>query len=519
MSDAPLTLDAAVKLHKAGNVRQAIAIYRQILRREPANANAWYLLGLAFQATRDLDRAIASYRRALQIQPEFDAALNNLGAALGSQGKLQEAEECYRRVLAFKPGHVETFNNLGNVLRRMERLEEAIACFQQAIRLQPDFLLAYHNLAIAWVAAGAIEQAGAIMQQAVRIKPDDADTHNRLGSALTMLGRLDEAVCCYDRAIELKPDLAEAHFDRALAWLLQGDFERGWAEYEWRWKRPDFKPPPYGQPWWDGSPMPGKRLLLHCEQGLGDAIQFIRYAPLVKERLGGKLIVQCPQPLRRLFTTMRGIDQLASPGEPAVAFDVQLPLLSVPRVMKTTLATVPAVVPYLAADNALVRQWREKLDAKRGFRVGIFWEGSQKHPKNRFRSMPLALFEPLARVPGVRLFSLQRDAGREQLAVIGNRFRVVDLGHQLDDFLTTAAALKNLNLVVTIDTAVAHLAGALALPVWVLLSCDPDWRWMLQRDDTPWYPTMRLFRQRAFGKWEEVMQRVAQALPTMARCS
>jgi hypothetical protein len=293
--------------------------------------------------------------------------------------------------------------------------------------------------------------------------------------------------------------------------LLSGDFERGWAEYEWRWKTKDCPRRNFSQATWDGQPLDGKTILLHAEQGLGDVIQVVRYAALVKRR-GGVVVVECPRPLLSLLANCEGIDRLVGRGEELPSFDVQASLLSLPGIFHTTLEDLPATIPYLFADPGLAQRWRQELDRIAGFKIGIAWQGSLQNRNDRDRSIPLDCFEPLARCSGVQLLSLQKGAGVEQLPEVTKRFPVTELGSRLEDFMDTAAVLANLDLVVTCDTAVAHLAGALGAAVWVAIPFVPDWRWLLDRSDSPWYPTTRLFRQESRGDWQGVFQRIAVAV-------
>ena len=311
--------------------------------------------------------------------------------------------------------------------------------------------------------------------------------------------------------MRLKPDDADAHLNLAYSWFFRGDFQAAWPEYEWRWKRRGFSRPAFGQPLWDGSNLNGQTILLFAEQGLGDTLQFIRYVPFVR-RLGARVLVQCQGPLLRLLATCWGINRLVREGDSLPPFDVQIPLLSLPRIFRSTLATIPANIPYLCADPDSSVHWRSQLSSLKGFKVGIAWQGNPEHQRDRRRSVGLLTFEPLARVPGVRLVSLQKGPGSEQLRDIEDRLSVLDVADRLGDFADTAALLSNLDLVITVDTAVAHLAGALGIPVWVVLPLDPDWRWLLDRQDSPWYPSMRLFRQTAWGDWTGVFERVTEAL-------
>ena len=338
-------------------------------------------------------------------------------------------------------------------------------------------------------------------------------------------GKIEAAMARFEETLHLDPNYASARWNRAAVWLLQGDFERGWAEYEWRWTQPDFGHRRFVQPAWDGSPLAGKTILLYAEQGIGDTLQFVRYVPLVQER-GGRVILQCPLQLMKLLATLPGIERLVVKDDPLSAFDVHAALLSLPAIFHTSLDNVPASVPYLQANADLIEHWRKEL-AKSDvdyrtfasgpvFKIGITWQGNPAFKDDRYRSIPLARFERLASVPGVQLISLQKGPGIEQLQELGERFPILDLGNRLDEdsgpFMDTAAVLKNIDLVISSDTALPHLAGALGVPVWVALPLVPDWRWLLEREDCPWYPTMRLFRQTKLGCWQNVFERIAETL-------
>jgi hypothetical protein len=316
-------------------------------------------------------------------------------------------------------------------------------------------------------------------------------------------------------ALWYRPEQASAHYNRSLALLQGGDYEHGWPAYEWRWKRPTMPPRPFSQPRWDGSRLDGKSILLWCEQGLGDAIQFVRYGIQVKER-GGNVFLECPVNLLSVLRTCPCLDIIVGEGLPSPDFDVQAPLLSLPALCGTTLENVPATVPYLFADEKLVEAWREKLGRAEGnVLIGVVWQGNPRHGWDHWRSFPLTALAPLAAVPGVRLISLQQGPGVEQLRSLRGRFQVQDLGKDLDrggGFADTAAVMANLDLVVTADTAAAHLAGALGVPTWLALAAVADWRWMLGREDTPWYPTMHLFRQRRLNDWADVFEHMAAEL-------
>jgi tetratricopeptide (TPR) repeat protein len=490
-------------LNGQGRLAEAVGHFEQALRLRPDYAEAHSDLGIVLWEQGRLEEAAASYHRALGLKPQFPEAHNNLGIVLRDQGRLAEAEASYRQALRLKPDYAEAHNNLAVALKEQNRPEEAVAHYEQALRLKPDYAGAHNNLANTLREQGRLGEAVAHYEQALRLKPDYAEAHNNLATTLKDSGRLAEAVAHYEQALRLKPDYAEAHTNLGIARLLLGDFERGWPEYEWRWRREPASAPAFRQPPWDGSDLRGKTILLHEEQGRGDTLHFVRYAPLVKQR-GGTVLLRCRQPLLRLLQTCAGIDRLAAPEAGLPPFDVHAALLSLPRLFNTALATIPADVPYLSADPELVGAWRRDLGGLDGFSVGIAWQGSTAHKEDRWRSVPLAQFAPLARLGGVRLVSLQTGYGAEQLAALPDRESILDLGPRLADFADTAAVMKNLDLVVTVDTAVAHLAGALGVPAWVAVPFAPDWRWLTDRPDSPWYPTLRLFRQREFGNWADV---------------
>jgi tetratricopeptide (TPR) repeat protein len=501
-----------VVLKADGKLVEAVASLREAVRLRPADPGAHNNLAVALVEQRQLAEAVTSLHRALDLAPDFALAHNNLGNALKNQGRLAEATASFQQALRLRPDDAEAHNNLGIVLRKQGHLAEAVASFREALHIRPDHAEALNNLGNALAEQGQSTEAVASFQQALRVKPAFAEAHNNLGNALKDQGRLPDALASFQEAVRLRPDYADAHVNLAMTCLLLGDFAQGWQEYEWRVKERKARAPLTGQPLWDGSPLAGKTILLHDEQGLGDTLQFIRYAALVKER-GGAVQVACALSLVPLLKTCSGVNGISAKGSPLPPFDVQAPLLSLPGIFGTSLGKVPARVPYLFADARLIERWRQELNGFRGFRIGIAWQGNPKYPSDRFRSIALAHFAPLACLEGVRLINLQKGPGTEQLRAAADRVPVTDLGSRLDEtsgaFLDTAAVMMILDLVICSDSAIAHLAGALGVPVWVALPYVPDWRWLLKREDSPWYPTMRLFRQGEPGKWQEVFERIA----------
>lgn len=543
-------LATAVEYHQAGSLEQAERLYRQVLAVQPWQFDALHLLGLvchqsgrcetavdlvtrALVANPDaaeahynlgkilqeqgrLHEAVASYQQAVRLQPDYAEAHYNLGNALRDAGLLDQAMASFRQAIRARPGYAKPYTNLANVLLGEGRVEEAVNLFEAVVRLQPQSAAAHCNLAGALRQLGKLEEAVAHGRNALQREPQNHEAHTTLGAALWEQGKLEEAMASFAEAIRLKPDHARAHVNRAIGWLLQGDLEQGWPEYEWRCKTDGASPPAFTQPAWDGSSLDGRTILLAAEQGLGDVLHFIRYAAVLKGRFACRVVVACQKALLPLLNNCPGIDQLVALGASMPACDVYAPLLSLPRLLGTTLATIPADVPYLFPDPELVARWRAELSTTSGLRIGIVWQGNPRYPSDRFRSVPLGCFAPMARLEGVRLFSLQKGPGIEQLRAAGDRFPIIDLGQRLDEtagaFMDTAAVMQNLDLVVAPDMAIAHLAGGLGVPVWVALSFVPDWRWLQDRSHSPWYPTARLFRQKSPGDWPSVFQEIAAAL-------
>lgn len=470
----------AVQQHQAGNYAQAEQVYRQVLQVAPRHADALHLLGILAHQTGRAQMAVDALQQAVAIEPNNAIFLSNFASLLQALGKPAEALECCQRAIRADPNFADAYYNQGTIYERAGYLEQAVNSYRQAIARRPNYPMA----------------------------------HNNLGLDLTEMGRPTEALLHYEQALRLDPNYARAHWNYSLTLLMTGDFERGWTEYAWRLRCPELPTRQFPQPYWDGSPLGGRTILLHAEQGLGDMMQFVRYAPLVQER-GGRVIVECPPSLVRLLTRCAGVEQVFATGSPLPPFDVHAPLLSLPGLFGTNLGNIPAAVPYLHVDPALQAKWKQELPGD-GLRVGLVWQGRATHPRDRLRSMPLRQFVPLAKIEGVRLFSLQKGQGIEQLNEAG-LFPIIDLGPRISDLADTAAILQQLDLLICVDTAPAHLAGGLGVPVWVLLPFVPDWRWLLHRSDSPWYPSMRLFRQGQVGDWDGVLGWVEAALRERVR--
>ncbi len=358
---------------------------------------------------------------------------------------------------------------------------------------------------------GKAADAELCFRHALGIHPQHADAHNNLSNSLHRQGKLQEAAEHNEQALRINPVHGTALWDRSLLRLLQGDFLAAWADYEQRWALPNVAPRIFHRPLWDGSPLQGKTILLHTEQGLGDTIQFIRYVKIIKE-MGGNIILGCQPPLVSLMVRIPELSEVFPIGAARPPYDVHAPLLSLPGILGTTVATIPAPVPYVSADVDRLSLWRQELLQMPGFKIGVAWQGNPKNQIDRYRSLSLTHFEPLATLPGTTLISLQVTHGLDQLADVS--FPIIDLGSRFDlsSLDDLAAAILNIDLLVTSDSAIAHLAGALGAPTFTALGLTPDWRWLLERDDCPWYPTMRLFRQRRLGDWAEVFERITAAI-------
>jgi Flp pilus assembly protein TadD len=456
----------------------ALRLLSEALRINSSSADAMSNLGLALQATGRCDEAIASYRNALRLKPDHPEILYNLGNACLELGRIAEALSSYDSVLAIAPGHVGALVNRGNALLRFNRPVEAIANYDAALAAMPGHPQILTNR----------------------------------GHARRRLDRPREALADFTAALAAAPQFAEAHFEAAMTHLALGDFDAGWQAYEWRWKTAAFagyRRQSATPPWLGDQPISDKTILLEAEQGFGDTIQFIRYAPLLTGR-GAKVICAVQPELQPLLSQLEGITLTAS-GEPLAAFDLHCPLLSLPLAFRTRPATIPASVPYLTAAEDRLAYWRDRLPPGRR-RVGFVWSGSPSHKNDLNRSIALARLAALFRDPPVRCFSLQSDLRAADGEVLAGLPHLVDLGRGIRDFADTAAIIALLDVVISVDTAVAHLAGAMGKPVVILLPYAADFRWMRNRDDTPWYPTAKLFRQPSFGDWDSVIARVADEL-------
>lgn len=490
----------------------AISCLRKSLKISPLNAEVYYNLGRAFQQIRRIDDAIESFRNALKYNPYFVDALLNLGNLFQEKGEFDKAIQYYEKAIQINPAFAGAYYNLGTVYQGKEQMDDAIAAYQKAVQLNPQYADAYHDLGYVFQMKRQFDKAIECYQKALSLKPDMADAQNNLGRAFQRQKKIDEAIASYQKAIDMNPDFAEAHCNLAIAFLLRGNFKQGWPEYEWRWKLGERSRYDFPLPKWTGSEISDRTLFLYAEQGYGDTIQFIRYASLASER-GARVIVECQKELRSLIERVKGVEQVLTSEDPLPVFDFYCPLLSLPMVFHTTPENIPANIPYITPDRSIIHRWREKLHGQNSrLKVGLVWSGNPKYKADQSRSFDLATFMPLARLEDITFYSLQKGKAAEQIKNPPDGMKIVDYMDEVIDFEDTAGLIINLDLIISVDTSVAHLAGALGKAVWTLLPFSPDWRWMLNREDSPWYPTMRLFRQYSSGNWEPVIEEVLHTL-------
>ena len=530
-----------------GKLDAAILTFSRAIDAEPSDALGYYNLGYAYERSRRWDGAIAAYQKAIAIRPQYPQALNNLthvlrqagrtaeaieagqkaialqpnffeahlnlGNALLQQGMAGQAISIYQQAIALRPASPEAYNNLANALNQAGQTAEAIEYYKKAVALRPDFAGALTNLANLQEEAGDFDAALASLNRALALQPGNAHIYNMLGNTLGSQGRLDEAIDAFRRAIELDPQYMPPRLNLAHACLAKGDLTNGFRGYEFRPQRSAAFDSQSPAPLWSGQDLNGQQILLRVEQGRGDIIQFARYVPMVRQR-GGRPLMQVPRSLVDLLRGQCEIEQVVGHDEPMPSADVQYPLLSLPNLFQTRLETIPAKVPYLSADPALTEDFAKRIDPH-SFNVGLNWAGSAL--PDRRRSFPLAALAPLAEIEGVRFHSLQKGPEANEAFHPPYGMELSNLLAEFEDFAHTAALMANMDLIITCDTSVAHLAGAMGLQTWILLPFASDWRWLRNRSDSPWYPTARLFRQPKTGDWTSVIAEVEGALRDAAR--
>ncbi|HET9618572.1 MAG TPA: tetratricopeptide repeat-containing glycosyltransferase family protein [Pseudolabrys sp.] len=483
-SSAAIDLDGmlrdAAALHRAGRLAEAEPLYLAILHEVPAHFDALHLIGVVRQQQGRDAEAIAFIDRALALRPDNAAALSNRALSLRALGRAHEALACCDRALAVKPDFADAHNNRGLALAALKRPAEALKSYEAALSHAPAHI----------------------------------DALNNCGIALFEVNRLDEALVCFDRVLALRPGHVHGSWNRAQVLLLMGDFARGWPEHEGRLASNPRLKRGFTQPLWLGdAPLAGRTILLRAEQGLGDTIQFCRYAPMVAAR-GARVVLEVQRPLVDLMRTLDSAIEVVARGDALPEFDLHCPLLSLPLAFKTELTTIPARTPYLRAPAGAI-DWKSRLGTKRP-RIGLVWSGNPGHKRDATRSIPFYALMPLLDIDA-SFVSLQKDVRASDAALLKQTGQVVDVADSLTSFAETASLIATLDLVISVDTSAAHLTGALGKPLWLLLPQVPDWRWLMGRDDSPWYPTARLFRQDTTRAWGGVVARIRAALEDFVR--
>ena len=508
-------------LRQLDRLDEAVEAYDRAIAIRPSFAEAHCNRGNALRLLQHADAALASYDRAIALRPNYADAFYNRGALLEELERWDDAVGSYENAIALLPNFPQALNNLGNVLQAVCRYEEALAAYDRALALLPDYAEAWTNRGNVLRDMHRYEEALDCHNRAIALRPGLAEAFNNRGSVYHDTRRFDEALRDYRRTIELNPKHSEAHASIGLVQLLVGNWAEGWENYERRFRKKSVaaRRPNNHASDWIGEPLDGRSILLYGEQGLGDVIQFIRFVPTL-QAMGAAVTVMVTRRLHRLLSVLGPDVTFVDSVTPEMKFDFQIALMSLPRALQIRVDSVPAPVPYLRADAKRSDIWRARL-GEHGYKVGLAWQGNPAGRVDNGRSIPLQAFAPLSEIEGVRLISLQKNFGTEQLRRRPPGMAIEAPSHEFDDgvdaFIDTAAMMVNLDLVVTSDTSIAHLAGALGRPVWVALKYVPDWRWLLDREDSPWYPTMRLFRQTAVDDWAGVAHRMAAALREAVR--
>jgi tetratricopeptide (TPR) repeat protein len=501
----------ATVLQALGQRHSALASYGRALELNPAFAKAYNNRAIVLEGMNRFEQALADSRAALALQPDYAEGHATHGIVLFGARRLREALAAFKESLRLDPGNPDTWDKCGVAHRELKEFDEALACHEQAMTLGGERIGSMLNRGNVLRDRGQPEDAIASYLATLAIDPGFADAHLNLGTVYDSIGRRADSRAAYDRAIELAPQFALAHWNRSLIDLQDGRFGEGWRGYEWRWKTPSLgvykEKREFDQPLWTGAQdLAGKTILVYSEQGYGDVLHFCRYLALVAAR-GARVVFETMLPLHGLMKSVEGVAEVVVRGEPLPPFDYQCPLLSLPLAFNTVLATIPAPARYLAPDAERVREWAGRLGAPRAKRIGIVWSGNPGHVNDRNRSIDFSSFARLF-AAGAEFISLQKEVRPADQAALDTRAGVLQFSDALRDFADTAALCEQLDLVITVDTSVAHLAAALGKPTWVLLPPNSDWRWLRERSDSPWYPSMTLYRQQQAGDWAPLLDRV-----------
>ena len=501
-------------LRRLNRIDEAISHYKQAIALNPGFAASHYNLANIYLGQARYDSACDCYHQAIGHQPHYPNAHNNLGMAFKQRGHTNQAIRCFEKAIEQNPRYADAYNNLAIELKDRGQTQDAIALLHKAVTLNPDHALAFNTLANAYKDLEQWDQAIDAYHKAITIDPDFTDAYANLATILCLTHQHESALEAYHRALTLDPDNSGAHYNRSLLLLLLGDYQQGWPEYQWRKKNSvgrHCRDDHLMSPRWDGASFVGQRLLVYCEQGLGDTIQMLRYLPLVKD-LGGTLLLQAPQTILTLFHDTPWIDEyLDQDLSDPIHDDQHISIMDLPLVFNTTLETIPSITPYVTARPDKLAYWRQQLNSDR-LKVGIVWAGNPQHKNDKNRSCPPRCFETLRGLNHIQWVSLQKGRARKEHEILARCLDITDLSDRLEDLSDCAAVIANLDLVISVDTAVAHLAGAMGKAVWILIPDTPDWRWMRQRPDSPWYASVTLFRQAQTGDWQTVFDRLRQRL-------
>lgn len=504
-------------LTHVGRIEEATQSAQRAVELEPQQAESVTLLGELLMRSLQFEQAESIFRTAAAIQPESADIANSLANSMQCAGKFSESIVEYHRAIALRSDYPEAWNNLANAHRHNKEPEKAAECFDRALQLRPDYAEALSNLGNLLQDMGQLDQAIDRYRRALQTRPDLADIQNCLGTALRETGDLTAAIEHHRAATQLQPNLAAAHHNLGLALLQAGEFAEGWREYEWRWRVPEYARvyDAISQPRWMGEALDGRQILIHDEQGFGDTLQFVRYIPEVIAR-GGKVILACQPELVELMKSVAGSIKVVRNDAPFPPFDLYAPLLSLPMIFNTTAETVPATIPYLHPDPLRTGHWRERLTNETKLKIGITWAGRPTHANDRARSIGFAGLLPLFAVESIRFFSLQKGTRANDWKSYVSPNQLTDWTADLTDFAESAAFIENLDLVITVDSAAAHLTGAIGKKAWVLIPFAPDWRWLNACPDSDWYPSIKLFRQPAIGDWKTPVEQLAESLRELA---
>ncbi len=499
-----------LRLHGAGRLQEAEQIYRQVLAAAPTHADSLHMLGVLALQCGQPDAALGCIDQAIALRPQGAMYHVNRAAALLALRQLDAALTACQEAMRHKRNLAEAHQLMGHVLSDLGRPDEAIAAYREALRLKPDLPDGHNDLALALREANRLQEAEEALSIAVRRTPNDLAPAGNLAGILKDAGKLSAAEALYRDILRRHPQDATAHMNLGVALLTAGSFAEGWREWEWRFRAEPATQRAFTQPRWQGEPLAGRTLLVYAEQGMGDMLQFCRFLPQAAH--GGRIVLEVHPPLVRLLRQISGVAQVTALGDPLPRFDVQCPMLSLPHLLGlASEADIPCETPYLRADPELVERWRRRVADIDGLHVGLVWAGNPERMRmDRRRSVTFERLAPLRDIPGVTLISLQKGGASAPSGTL------LDWTDELGDFADTAALVECLDLVIGVDTAVVHLAGAMAKPVWLLNRFDTCWRWLRDRDDSPWYPSLRQFRQPAPGDWDDVMRRVREALAAMA---